>query len=226
MTMRYWFHYLISPIIFIALVLAAIDFFDIDLKLATFIYHLQGDQWALKSHWLLENILHTGARQALLILTIALLALWLASFKYSAPYIESSALGYLLLTAILSVLVVALLKKITQVDCPWYIQNFGGDLSYYSAYQSRPSSYPSVSCFPAGHASSGYAWLGIFYLLKRYAPSYRYYGLAFVLIVGLILGLTQQLRGAHFLSHDLWTLGICWFIASLFSPLMTRQKKA
>jgi membrane-associated PAP2 superfamily phosphatase len=28
--------------------------------------------------------------------------------------------------------------------------------------------------------------------------------------LGLLFGFSQQLRGAHFLSHDLWTLAICW----------------
>jgi hypothetical protein len=29
--------------------------------------------------------------------------------------------------------------------------------------------------------------------------------------MGVVFGATQQLRGAHFLSHDLWTAAICWF---------------
>lgn len=31
-----------------------------------------------------------------------------------------------------------------------------------------------------------------------------------VLVVGLVLGLVQTLRGAHYPSHTLWTIGICW----------------
>ena len=30
---------------------------------------------------------------------------------------------------------------------------------------------------------------------------------------GLVFGSGQQLRGAHFLSHDLWSLAVCWFLA-------------
>ncbi len=33
------------------------------------------------------------------------------------------------------------------------------------------------------------------------------------LVAGLIFGISQQLRGAHFLSHDLWSLTICWLVA-------------
>jgi membrane-associated PAP2 superfamily phosphatase len=30
---------------------------------------------------------------------------------------------------------------------------------------------------------------------------------------GMVFGLSQQLRGAHFLSHDLWTAALCWLVA-------------
>ena len=33
------------------------------------------------------------------------------------------------------------------------------------------------------------------------------------LVDGTGFGVAQQLRGAHFLSHDLWTAAICWFTA-------------
>jgi len=226
MRTRYWHHYLFIPLAILAIALWSINLFNLDFKFASFLYHLQGDQWVLKDYWLLEDVLHTGARKVLTAFAVILLMLWLFSGKYSIAYIERSALGYLILTAILSVITIALLKKITQIDCPWHIQSFGGDLLYFSTYQNRPVTYPSVSCFPAGHASSGYAWLGAFFLLKRYAPIYRYHGLALVLLLGVVLGATQQLRGAHFLSHDIWTLAICWFIASIFSPLITARPKA
>ena len=31
--------------------------------------------------------------------------------------------------------------------------------------------------------------------------------------LGLLFGIGQQLRGAHFLSHDLWSLAICWTVS-------------
>jgi membrane-associated PAP2 superfamily phosphatase len=116
------------------------------------------------------------------------------------------------------------LKKLTQVDCPWNIQDFGGNLSYLSVYQARPVDYPSASCFPAGHASSGYAWFGVYYLLKKHVPKYRYYGLGGVISAGAILGITQQVRGAHFLSHDIWTLAICWSIATVLAPIILKER--
>ena len=33
------------------------------------------------------------------------------------------------------------------------------------------------------------------------------------LLAGLVLGLAQQWRGAHFMSHTLWTGLACWLVA-------------
>ena len=38
-------------------------------------------------------------------------------------------------------------------------------------------------------------------------------GLAVGLLAGGVFGFSQQLRGAHFLSHDLWTLATCWAVS-------------
>jgi hypothetical protein len=41
-----------------------------------------------------------------------------------------------------------------------------------------------------------------------------------VLGLGLLFGTTQQLRGAHFLSHDIWTFALCWSINALLAALI------
>ena len=37
--------------------------------------------------------------------------------------------------------------------------------------------------------------------------------LAIGLLAGMVFGLAQQLRGAHFLSHDVASLAVCWGVA-------------
>jgi len=36
---------------------------------------------------------------------------------------------------------------------------------------------------------------------------------AAALAAGLVLGLAQQARGAHFMSHTLWSGWVCWCVA-------------
>jgi len=45
--------------------------------------------------------------------------------------------------------------------------------------------------------------------------------LLFGMALGLIYGIAQQLRGAHFLSHDLSTLAVCWFVPMLIYPIFS-----
>ena len=72
---------------------------------------------------------------------------------------------------------------------------------------------PRAACFPAGHASAGYAWMALYFFFLATRPQWRWLGLAVGIVLGLLFGVVQQLRGAHFLSHDLWTAVICWSCA-------------
>ena len=51
--------------------------------------------------------------------------------------------------------------------------------------------------------------------LQDKAPRVARAWLLGVMAAGLMLGLTQQLRGAHFMSHTLWTAWVCWTTAAL-----------
>ena len=45
-------------------------------------------------------------------------------------------------------------------------------------------------------------------------------------LIGTVFALGQQARGAHFLSHDLWTLAICWFGSVVLFLLMRPYRDA
>lgn len=79
-------------------------------------------------------------------------------------------------------------------------------------------------CFPAGHASGAYAWFTLYFFCREYFPNWRWASLIFVISLGIVFGVTQQLRGAHFISHDLFTLSLCWFISLAMYCLFLRRK--
>jgi membrane-associated PAP2 superfamily phosphatase len=74
-------------------------------------------------------------------------------------------------------------------------------------------------CFPAGHAATGFAFVGGYFALRSHLPRLARRWLVGAIAVGLVLGLVQQLRGAHFMSHTLWTAWICWMVGWLADPL-------
>jgi membrane-associated PAP2 superfamily phosphatase len=75
----------------------------------------------------------------------------------------------------------------------------------------RPDDLPRAQCFPGGHSSSGFALLALYFALRDRRPRAARWFLGGALAVGTLFAFGQEARGAHFLSHDLWSLGIAWF---------------
>ena len=48
------------------------------------------------------------------------------------------------------------------------------------------------------------------FVLRRVSPFAARAWLGCALVAGLLLGLAQQQRGAHYMSHTLWTAWLCW----------------
>ena len=184
-----------------------------DQWLADRIYVAGGHAWTLQSNPLVEGIIHEGGRQASKWAWIAVavcLLLALASRTFASWRMP---LTYLLLSTLLATLLVAVLKRGTHMDCPWDLLRYGGEKVYYGLFSRRLAGMGSADCFPAGHASAGYAWVALYFFFLATRPRWRWWGLGAAMVLGMVFGIAQQLRGAHFLSHDLWTLMLCWLVA-------------
>lgn len=201
---------------FLGLVIASIVIVvgDLDRRLADFFYSMQGNSWAIKNTWLAETMFHKGGRALSLLFALILLSLVIASHFNRFLRAHQKPLRYLFLAAAGGSLLISVLKSLLAVSCPWEFSRYGGDL-FYSNVINQLFLRNGEGCFPAGHASAGYAWVAAYFFGLHYQSSWRRIGLILPLLVGFIFGLVQQLRGAHFLSHDLWALAICWFY-SLF----------
>lgn len=85
----------------------------------------------------------------------------------------------------------------------------------------------SGHCFPAGHASAGFSFVSGWFAFRR-AGQRRLAGrwLGAALAAGLLLGLAQQARGAHFMSHTLWSAWLCWAVAWGLDGLFNRGARS
>ena len=63
--------------------------------------------------------------------------------------------------------------------------------------------------------------MGGYFVLRDRAPRAARIWLAAALAAGLVLGVSQQMRGAHFMSHTLWTAWLCWTVAWACHSLVT-----
>lgn len=181
-----------------------------DQWLADRIYAWQGGQWQLRHDFITEQLIHRIGRDVSTMAWLAVLAAWIVARTRPGWGTLRRPLACLLVSIAASTALVAWVKSWSNMDCPWDLVRYGGAREYVSLFAMRPLGMSRGACFPAGHASGGYAWLALYFFLWSVRPRWRWLGLAVGMVAGLTFGISQQLRGAHFLSHDLWTLAICW----------------
>jgi membrane-associated PAP2 superfamily phosphatase len=201
-----------------ALLLLAWDASGLDLPMAQLFGGASG--FSLQENWFLTNILHDGAKRLAWLLALLLcVGVWIpvAGLKK----ISFANRLQFAITTLLSVTVISSLKVISTTSCPWSLAQFGG-VAHYSSHWAHlfTSDGGSGRCFPAGHASAGFAFFGGYFAFRHVSRTNARLWLVGALAAGLVLGLAQQMRGAHFMSHTLWTGWLCWCTAWLLNSLM------
>ena len=200
------------------LFLLAWDASGLDLVLAHWFGTAQG--FALRDHWLFTTVLHEGARRLSWLLVVGLsLAVWWPVGVLRQ--LDRWQRLQLVVSILLGLALVVAIKRISSTSCPWDLAEFGGLARYVSHWRFGLVDGGGAHCFPAGHASAGFAFVGGYFVLRDRAPRAARIWLAAALTAGLVLGVSQQMRGAHFMSHTLWTAWLCWTVAWACHSLVT-----
>lgn len=186
------------------------EFSGLDLALTRWIATPQGFAW--RDSLLTSGLLHKGGR-ALGWVMLALL-IWDAARPFSAGPSRSErmrSIGVVLA----GLLLVPLIKRYSATSCPWDLAEFGGQAAYVPHWLIGLTDGGPGHCFPSGHAVAAFAFFGVYFLWRQHRPPVARLMLLAVLALGLLYGLGQWLRGAHFVSHTLWSAWLCWAIAAL-----------
>lgn len=170
-------------------------------------------QWIGAHDWWVNDIVHVGGRWFMRALVVAALGLWIAASVRPGLRRWRRPAGYFVTAVVLSVGVVGLLKELTNVDCPWDLIDFGGRFPFVPLFGDRPDALRHGQCFPAAHAAAGYALLALYFVYREKSVTLARIGLIVGLAAGLLFGLAQQSRGAHFVSHDVWSAFLVWIIS-------------
>ena len=198
--------------------------FDLDRRVADALYNSstgfpfqRSDSYEFWAHWLPRKL--AAFTFFALVLTLLIpragknwrdwyLPLWLGVF---AMLTATSLIGHL--------------KASTGIYCPLQHAQYGGSVheDYVGPLPLRIDE--GGRCWPAGHATNGLAFIALYFsFLMAGRQRLARFSLATALIAGQALGLSQVVRGHHFLSHQLWSTAICWFVPLLLFWLYDRLR--
>ncbi len=112
-------------------------------------------------------------------------------------------------------------KSFIPVHCPSELTRYGGNENYVKLCSPSPEASVNEQhggCFPAGHSSGGFAFLGLISI--RTDKRWRQAVVALGLGLGWWMGGYQMLKGAHFLSHTLVTMFLAWIVVLLWRQVL------
>ncbi len=207
---------------------ALFQFTNLDIWLQDYCYDFAKHRWRVEKQDDLPRILFYTGPKVVLGVTSGLVLAWLLLPKrwrpgpiktFELPW-QKRRLWLALLCIAIVPATIGLMKRRSDLFCPWSIDRYGGDRPHLHFFDPLPVGYPADcgKCFPAGHASGGFALLGLFYLSESRRG--RWVGLAIGMSAGWVMGIYQMLKGAHFLSHTLVTMLIAAAIAQTLAWLM------
>lgn len=200
------------------------NFTRIDLMLADAMFDWQANAFPWRHAWLTEVFGHVILKRILTGLALGFIAL--AALDVVAPrkrsWLRRFQVRVVALSAILVPAAVSMLKQASASHCPWDLERYGGAEPYVRLLQAMPHGVAPGNCMPAGHASSA-LWmvsLAVFFLPHR--PRAAAGAAAMALAGGFAVGWMQQMRGAHFLTHTLWSM---WIACAVVFALITVQDR-
>jgi membrane-associated PAP2 superfamily phosphatase len=202
-------------IIMLAATIALFEFTPFDLMLQDRFFDFSSGHWrvgATNPVW--RAVFYNGPKGVIISIGLALAVLgfgpgrWLMRLKMGR---RDVVVAFLALAS--GPALIGLGKNVTNVFCPSEIRRYGGDVPYVALCSSYPvNDRPAKRghCFPAGHASGGFALFGLAWLRRTRRGWWG--GLALGLVAGWTMGLYQMLKGAHYLSHTLVTMLMAWIL--------------
>lgn len=206
------------------LALAAWDAGGLDILLARGWGSAAGFAW--RDHWFTAGLMHGGIRVlGWIAFAVLLVGVWrpMAFVRLLSRRERIWWLG----TTLLCVALIPLLKRVSATSCPWSLAEFGGGVALYVPHWvlGLADGGPG-GCFPSGHASTAFAFISGWFVLRERAPRAARLWLLGVIAAGVALGAVQMVRGAHCASHSMWTAWICWTVSAASFHALARWRAA
>jgi len=209
---RFWLKHLLPALVFALLMLLAYPHTYLDTHIADLFFDGQLHQFTLKKDPLLASWMHTGLKWLIEAVAVSCLGLLLLSYRFTSLRAYRQSFLWVFAGMAVSTAAVSILKHNSPHGCPWDIALYGGSLPLFDLFETPPLAAKAGHCFPAGHPSAGFALMAFYFAFRHIKPRFSVFMLWTGLLMGLLMGAVQMARGAHFLSHVLWSGWVVWIV--------------
>jgi membrane-associated PAP2 superfamily phosphatase len=218
-------------IVITCLVFLMIEFTGIDLWVQDHFYNFKSQSWIVDDDAPIPRLLfYTGPKSLIWVFGILIIvaSIFYGKFRQWFPRINFARRDMWIVAATLATApaLVSFGKATTNTFTPSQIRRYGGNVPYVKVIEHYPANDRPTKRgrgFPAGHASGGFALLSLIGLASTRRG--QAIGLSTSLGIGTIMGVYQMLKGAHYLSHTLVTIGVCWIIFLIWRRILHRQNE-
>lgn len=213
-------------IVVLVMTILFFGFSEVDIWVQSQFYDSISHRWVVDhQNQLVRFIFYDGIKRILIIVAALLLLATIGLWKRPsfAPY--KKGMIAVLLSAIFVPVIVGSLKAITNMPCPKNIETFGGvypRTCVWEKYRTQECNLKKQKCWPAGHASGGFALLSLVFLFRTRRN--KIIAAVSAMIIGWSMGTYKMLIGDHFLSHTVITMILAWLIILLIVRLVDSSR--
>lgn len=224
---RLLFWQLIVPLLLAPLIWWFFEATDIDRLAIARYYDPVQHLFPLRDDAIMAGVMHTGMRLIVIGVGVALAGAYLLSYLVPQLPVHRRRLLWLFAGMAGASLLVAVLKQNSALHCPWDLADYGGYAPFHTLFDRLPANTSPGKCFPGGHAAGGFALLAFYFGLRDTDLARARVMLGIGLLAGMAMGWSQMTRGAHFLSHTVWSAWIEWmFLAALYHLVPPQARPA
>ncbi len=205
--------HVLVPFLVLAVLIWIFEATDFDLWASDLAYDFDNQRWPHKSEWLYKTLLHSYAQKLVVAFTVLVFLFWCWSLLEPRWKPWRRAALYVVLSIALSSSAIGALKATTNRYCPWDVERYGGKVPYTGLFEGTPAPFADGRGFPAGHAGSALSLCALYFAARDRRVRRAWLWLLPSVVLGVIFAYVQHVRGAHFLSHNLWSAAICWAVS-------------
>lgn len=203
-------------------VILIFEFTPLDSRVSDHFYDAEHGGWLVRHQGLAKAVFYKWPLRIIKMFGVVVLVAMLVPHRWLAPRwrLPKRELALVFLTLTLLPSLVGSLKAWTNMSCPRQLESYGGTRPVVGLFESAPENCCGAPkargrCWPAGHASGGFALMSLCALGRTRRQKIA--GLALGLALGWTMGLYQMLNGNHYLSHTLVTMLLAWLVVVLLS---------